>query len=580
MKDLLYNLKFAWKYTKSQKLNLLFYFLCNVSQILISVVAPIVSANIIVNLSNNLLIQVLNLAICLLFIELFRNGVVYLTSFFSQRIYRESFIMLQTDLGKEILKLENYCIDANSSGVFIQRLTNDTSNIADIFNVLNIYLTHILTDIGIFGVIFIINKKVFVFLLLMVFIVFIIEKRRVNVLNERDKKYREMNENVTSFIGEIVHGIRDIKMLGAEENFVNELHGRVVNLNKLRYKMTASNRNYTFISSFYKDLFNTCLIFILIYFIYVSEISVANALVIHNYLGRVTSIVYYFGVLFEKIKSFNLSSTRIFNIIDSSEFPKEKFGSKHLDNIKGEFEFKNVSFGYLEGVDVLKGTSFKVSQHETVGFVGRSGVGKSTIFSLLCKMYDIRDGSISIDGIDISELDRESIRNNITIISQNPYIFNVSIRDNLRLVKSDLTEEEMIKACHMACLDDFIENLSDKYDTIIGEGGVTLSGGERQRLAIARAFIQKTKIILFDEATSALDNETQEKIQKAIYNLKDDYTILIIAHRLSTIINCDRILFLNDGVIEASGTHEELLRESIEYKKLYEAEMRNKDGKE
>lgn len=578
MKKLLYNLKFAWKYVKAQRLSLILYILCNLLQIFVSVIAPIFSANIIVKLSSNLLIQVLNLSICLLFIELFRNVVIYLTSYFSQKIYRESFILLQTDLGKEILKLENSCIDNNSSGVFIQRLTNDTSNIADIFNVLNVYLTNILTDIGIFGVIFVINKKVFLYLVIMVLIIFIIEKKRTTILNERDKEYREMNENVTSFVGEIVHGIRDIKMLGAEDNFVNELHNKVVDLNKYKYRMSASNRNYSFISRTYSDLFNTCLIFILIYLIYCNEISVASALVIHNYLGRITSIVYYFGMLMEKVKSFNLSSVRIFNIIDSSEFPKEKFGSKHIDNIKGEFEFRDVHFGYVNGVDVLKGVNFSVHQHETVGFVGRSGVGKSTIFSLLCKMYDINDGSISIDGIDISELDRESIRNNITIISQNPYIFNVSIRDNLRLVKSDLTDEEMIDACKLACLDDFIENLSDKYDTIVGEGGVTLSGGERQRLAIARALIQKTKIILFDEATSALDNETQKKIQQAIYNLKDDYTILIIAHRLSTIVNCDRILFLNNGVIEDSGTHDELLKKSVEYKKLYEAEMRDKDG--
>ena len=138
----------------------------------------------------------------------------------------------------------------------------------------------------------------------------------------------------------------------------------------------------------------------------------------------------------------------------------------------------------------------------------------------------------------------------------------MSIRDNLKLVKEDLTEKEMIHACKLACLEDFIEGLPDKYDTIVGEGGITLSGGQRQRLAIARALVQNTKIILFDEATSALDNETQNSIQEAINNLRKDYTILIIAHRLSTIIHCDRILFLNNGKIEMEGTHEELLKKS------------------
>ena len=195
------------------------------------------------------------------------------------------------------------------------------------------------------------------------------------------------------------------------------------------------------------------------------------------------------------------------------------------------------------------------------------------MFNLLCKMYDTKSGFISIDGIDIKELDEESIRGNITIISQNPYIFNLSIKDNLKLVKNNITDEEIVNACRLACLDEFINSLPQKYDTLVGEGGVNLSGGQRQRLAIARALVQKTKIILFDEATSALDNETQSKIQKAIDNLKDKYTIVIIAHRLSTIVNCDEIMILQNGQIIDSGTHKELLKSNKEYKRLCETEI-------
>ena len=573
MKDFFHNLQFAWKYTKNQKGKVFLYILCNILHIAISVFAPILSAQIIVKLTSNLLMQVLQLSLALIGIEIFRNVIIYFSQFFSQKIYRESFILIQSDLGKEILQLENKCIDANSSGVFIQRLTNDTSNIADVFNVLNIYLTHILTNIGIFGAIFIINKKVFAFLVFMVFVIYLIERRRTTLLNERDKEFRKKNENVSGFIGELVRGVRDIKMLNAEHSFMNELHNKVIDLNQYRYKMTATNRNYSFLSASYRDLFDACMIFLLVYFIYTKEMTLASALVVHNYMNRVTSIVNYFGMLLEKLKSFNLSATRIFNIIDSDEFVKEKFGKKELDHIKGDFEFDHVSFAYVEDQPVLKDISFKVSSHETVGFVGKSGSGKSTIFSLLCKMYDVDSGVVRIDGEDIQDLTKDSIRGNITIISQNPYIFNLSIRDNLRLVKEDLTDEEMQEACRLACLQDLIDTLPDGYDTIVGEGGVTLSGGQRQRLAIARAFVQKTKIILFDEATSALDNETQGSIQKAIHNLKKDYTVLVIAHRLSTIIDCDRILFLNHGKIEAEGKHEDLLKTCEEYKKLYEAEM-------
>ena len=192
-------------------------------------------------------------------------------------------------------------------------------------------------------------------------------------------------------------------------------------------------------------------------------------------------------------------------------------------------------------------------------------------------MYDVNSGTITIDGVNINELDKDSIRGNITIISQNPYIFNMSIRDNLKLVKSDLTEKAMKEACKIACLEDFINNLPNGYDTIIGEGGINLSGGQKQRLAIARALVQKTEIILFDEATSALDNETQRKIQEAINNMKNEYTILIIAHRLSTIINADRILYLDNGKIVTEGTHKELLKNCEEYKKLYESEIIKKN---
>ena len=573
MKELIYNLKFAWRYAKNQKKLIILYILCNLFQIIISVFLPVLSAKIIVSLTDNQLVQVLNIALILLVTELFRNCVVYLTNFFSQKIYRETFISVQSDLGYEILKLQNKCIDDNSSGVFIQRLTSDTSNIADVFNVLNIYLTHVLTDIGIFAAIFFINKKVFLFVFIMTFIIYLIESRRVKILNERDKEFRKKNENVSGFVGELVRGVRDIKMLGAENSFMNELHKKIIDLNKYRYKMMSTNRNYTFIRGTYYDLFNTTLIFFLVYLIYTGELLLASGLIINNYMNRVVSIVNYFSILLEKLKSFNLSSIRIFNIIDSDEFKKEEFGTTHLDNVKGNFEFKNVKFGYNEDNIILKDINFKVKSRETVGFVGKSGAGKSTIFSLLCKMYDVNDGSITIDGVNINDLDKESIRGNITIINQNPYIFNLSIRDNLKLVKDNLTDEEMIEACKLACLDEFINGLPDGYDTIIGEGGVNLSGGQRQRLAIARALVQKTEIILFDEATSALDNETQESIQDAIKNLKDDYTILIIAHRLSTIINCDRIMVLNDGVIEDSGTHYELLERCSEYRKLYEKEL-------
>lgn len=572
MKETIFNLKFAWKYIKDQKPRLIGFMIAGILNIIISIIVPIFSAKIIISLTNNELRQVLYTSLVILLVEIIRNFTNYFERLFTQVVYRESFKKIQTNLGEEILKIENKCLDNNSSGVFIQRLTNDTSKIADVFNALYINLTNIITDIGIFAAVFIINKKAFLYLIIMITITYFVEKKRVTIRNENDKEFRKKHERVSGFVGELVRGARDIKMLNAEKSFMKELKSKIDEVNNDRYRINKTDRNYGLLRGILIDIFDTGMIFLLIYLITTKELEIATALVVYNYMSRVTTIVSYVSMLLEKLKDFNLSSTRIFNIINSEEFPKEKFGKEDLLTIEGNFEFKNVTFAY-DKEKVLNNISFKVNANETVAFVGKSGSGKTTIFNLLCKMYDVNQGEITIDGLNINKLTRDTIRGNITIISQNPYIFNMSIKDNLRLVKEDLTNEEMIQACKMACLDDFIENLPDGYDTLVGEGGINLSGGQRQRLAIARAFVQKTEIILFDEATSALDNETQAKIQKAIENLQKDYTILIIAHRLSTVINSDRILFLNNGKIEAEGTHQELLKKCSEYKQLYENEM-------
>ena len=578
MKEFFSNLKFVWQYAKDQKAKLIKYILCNFVVVIISVVVPIISANIIIYLTDSMFYQLLMMASVLCLLELLRNMLNYFSRYYSMIIFRESFIKIQTALGKNILRLENKIIDSNSSGVFIQRLTSDTSRLADIFNVLNLYLSRILINLGIFIAVFIISFRAFIYLIVMVIVLYLIERRRVSIYNSKDKEFRKQNEKVTGFVSEIVRGLRDIKMLHSEDSFSSELHSQVEELNQSRYLMMRVNNRYNCLRFCLQDIFHLGLIFLLVYLIMTGNLAVANGLVIHNYQGRVTSIIDILGILLQSIKDFNLSCSRVFAIMYSDQFSKEKFGSRHLDKVNGDFCFSHVNFHYdCNDKKVLNDLSFEVHANETVAFVGKSGAGKSTIFNLLCKMYDVDSGSITIDGVDISLLDRESIRGNITIISQSPYIFHLSIRDNLRLVQPDMTEEEMIDACKLACIHDFIMSLPDRYDTVVGEGGVNLSGGQRQRLAIARAFLQKTEIILFDEATSALDNETQREIQKAISNLKKDYTILIIAHRLSTIVNSDRILFIEDGKIVGEGGHKELLKKCPGYRELYEAELKNNE---
>ena len=575
MKEFKKNLKRVWVFIKPLKVRFIFNIIISIIMIIMSIVFPILSAQIIVNLTNSEFIQLIAISLIICILNFIDDLLYYFQSKNYQIIFRESYLNIQNTIGREILKLENQVIDNNGTGVFIQRITGDASKLSDIFNFLINNLRAIITNVGIFCAIFIVNKLAFIFLLFQTIIIYFVERESSIKRNDADKKFREKNEKVTSFVSELVRGSRDIKMLNAENSFMEELANKNREANELRYKMGSIGRKYNLATSSIYNISSFLFIALLVYLISKDTLNIATALVLYNYSGRVSNINYYIQNILEQIKNFNLSANRVFNILDSIEFKKEKFGNKKITNIHGNFEFKNVSFSYKKD-EVLKDINFKIKAGETVAFVGKSGAGKTTIFNLLCKMYRVKNNHIFIDGIDINKLDKDSIRGNITIISQNPYIFNLSIRENLSLVKENLTEEDMIDACKTACLHDYIMSLPDGYDTIIGEGGINLSGGQKQRLAIARALVQKTKIILFDEATSALDNETQSKIQEAIENMKGEYTILIIAHRLSTIINSDRILFLNDGKIEASGTHDELIANNDNYKKLYNSEINKK----
>ena len=576
MKDLYKNLKFAWGYAKESKKYLILLMIANIINVIFGIVTPILSARIIIELTNNDYSRIILVAGAMFLVEFISDLFSYVSSRCSIKVYRNTLSVLEVDLGRNVLKLENACLDKNGSGVFIQRLTNDTSRLAEVFNGVLGMMSQIIKYIGILIAVFIVNRLVFLYVLIMLVILYMLEKIRTDKYKEDDKVSRKADERVSGFFGELVRGARDIKMLNSEEDFIRELDKRIDEANYNRLKMRKTSWNYKLCMCQFTDLFSFILIILLVVMMKWGIIVPAISLVLYNYCSNVIYSVYLIGDLLGYIKDFNLSSERIFDIIDSDDFKKEEFGTRHLAKVNGDFEFRDVTFGYNEKV-VLDKLNFKIKANETVAFVGKSGAGKTTIFNLLCKMYDNYSGTITIDGIDIRCLDKESIRGNITIISQNPYIFNMSIRDNLRLVKENLTDEEMISACKVACLDDFINGLDDGYDTVIGEGGVNLSGGQKQRLAIARALVQKTEIILFDEATSALDNETQKKIQEAISNMRDEYTILIIAHRLSTIVNCDRILFMDNGKIVASGTHKELLKNCREYKKLYESEISKND---
>ena len=580
MKETFINLKKVYKrYGREYKSSLIKIFIFSLFGIATNICIPLLSAKFIINFTDSKFEQAIYMSLVILGVYAIENIKILLIRKNNQVFRRGTVRSIQMSLGREILSLNQETLDSNSSGTFIQRLTNDTEKMSRIFTNGMVIIIKFLSAIGSFIAILIIDYHMFLYYFIASLILTILNYIKNEKVGEKDKEFRKESDKVAGLTGELVRGARDIKMLYAKESFMKNLDEKIVIQNEKNFEMRNIDMNYNLFIGYIKMVLEFVAVLLLVLLIKNNILTVAIAIALYNYRNTVlTNFMDIVSELLEECKNFNISSDRVFSIVNNKEFKKEKFGKEEIEYIDGNLEFKNVKFGYNENL-VLKGLNLKIDSGKTYGIVGKSGSGKTTIFNLLNKLYNINSGSISIDGKDINDLNEKSIRGNITIISQNPYIFNMSIKDNLKLVKNDVTDEEIIDACKLSCLDDYIETLPDKYNTIVGEGGVNLSGGQRQRLAIARALIQNTKIILFDEATSALDNETQTKIQKAIDNLKGDYTIIIIAHRLSTIVNCDRIFILEDGKISDCGTHKELFDTNEYYQQLCKTELFEKGKK-
>ena len=578
MRKTFINLKKVYKkYGKEYKSSLIKIFIFSLFGIVTNICLPLLSAKFIVSFTDSRFEQAIYMSLVILGVYAIENIKILLIRKNNQVFRRGTVRNIQMALGREILSLDQETLDSNSSGTFIQRLTNDTEKMSRIFTNGMVIIIKFLSAIGSFIAILIIDYHMFLYYVTASSILTILNYIKNEKVGEKEKELRKESDKVAGLTGELVRGARDIKMLHAKESFMKNLDEKIIIQNEKNFEMRNIDMNYNLFIGYIKMILEFIAVLLLVLLIRNNILTVAIAIALYNYRNTVlTNFMDITSELLEECKNFNISSDRVFSIVNNKEFKKEKFGNEKIKNVNGNLEFKNVKFGYNENL-VLNGVNLKIDSGQTYGIVGKSGSGKTTIFNLLNKLYTINSGKILIDGKDINTLDEKSIRGNITIISQNPYIFNMSIKDNLRLVKNDVTDEEIIEACRLASLDDYIETLPNKYNTVVGEGGVNLSGGQRQRLAIARALIQNTKIILFDEATSALDNETQSKIQKAIDNLKGNYTIIIVAHRLSTIVNCDKIFILENGIISDSGVHKELIKNNNYYKQLCETELLEKD---
>lgn len=479
---------------------------------------------------------------------------------------------LRKDILDRIFSLKVVNFDKISSGEFQQKLKDDPASISRVLSVVQYNAFALITNLVILIYVFFLNYILGIIYLIGVVSVYFIEKKLYSKYEYLQRDYSKIQDRNTTILNEVMHGIRDIKLLNIIPSISNIAIDSMSQSNQYDTKLKMQHNFIWELSRAIEYLISFLVIFIGIYLASTNKLTVTNLLIIYMYRYEIFSLISNINSIKDYYTEYKVAKDRIFSIMDDNCFPVEQYGNVSLKNINGSIEFKNVSFGYDDKL-VLKDINFNIEANDTVAIVGASGSGKSTIFNLLNKSYDVSDNSIFIDDIDINTLDRNTIRNHISIISQNPYLFNFSIKENFMLLGDHITMKDIKKACKLARIDDFIDSLPDKYDTILGEGGVNLSGGQKQRIAIARALLKKSKIILFDEATSALDNITQREIQSSINSISKDYTILIIAHRLSTIKDCNKIMVLQDGKIVGVGNHYELLKNNLYYQKLYENEI-------
>lgn len=300
-------------------------------------------------------------------------------------------------------------------------------------------------------------------------------------------------------------------------------------------------------------------------------VTVGDFVLLQVYIIHLFDQLWGFGRVIRRIYRSLADAQEMVQILTSPHEVRDAAGDRRLEVPRGAVEFRNVTFAYHSGRDVIRNFSLSVAPGEKVGVVGPSGAGKTTLTALIFRFYNVEQGGIYIDGQNIADVTQESLRRQISLVSQDPILFHRTLLDNIRYGRREAADEEVYKAAELSHCDEFISRLPDGYDTLVGERGVKLSGGERQRVAIARAILKDAPILVLDEATSSLDSNTESLIQEALAALMQGRTTLVIAHRLSTIMKMDRIVVVDDGSIQEIGTHRELLaRESGLYKRLWE----------
>ena len=573
------SLKNSWVYLKPQKKSLIKALILQAWGFFLATMAPLYSSRFVSSINSGDMFGLVLTGVLVFLVDILGSWATYFMKRQYNNISQNVLNKMERDMLEEAVRIKAPVIEKKGTGTFIQRLTTDTTLMADSLIGIVDKGSLLINSMGILIAVLHVNPLVFVYMLISQIILFFVESYRNKVSTRKNKILRRVNDDFFSMVGEVMHGSKDVKLLNCEDSMIKRIVNVITASNITRSEQNEKNDRFLIIRRSVQHILDLGFVLILFYTIKREMIVPSVALVLYNYNVGISGSALRIGNFLDTLRSFIVSNERIFDIKNEYEFPKETFGSKSFDKpFSGSIELRNVTFAYNHNdlldrdITVLKDVSFKINPGEKVAFVGGSGCGKTTIFNMISGLYKPDDGTVLYDGIDIRELTRSALRDSLVVISQNPYLFNMSIRDNMLLVKADATDEEIREACKKACIDEDINGFEHGYDTLIGEGGINLSGGQRQRLAIARGLLKGCNAVLLDEATSALDNMTQKKVQEAIYSLDNRMTVVMIAHRLSTVINADRIFFVKNGKILAGGTHRELLDQCSEYKALYQME--------
>tara|TARA_A100000164_G_scaffold233331_1_gene207097 strand:- start:3031 stop:4767 length:1737 start_codon:yes stop_codon:yes gene_type:complete len=484
--------------------------------------------------------------------------------------------LLQFNMVSSLINADTKLIDAKHSGKFISNLTYDVTHITNMLSdaVLALFKDS-LTLIGLLIVMFTQNWKLSLIAIVMIPLASAASKSLGKRISKVATEAQEKSGFLNSYLIELFKNHKLIKIF-QKENY--EIERSDKHLENLKNKTAKIRTVYVRVSPVMETLTG---IMIAILIFYSGKLIIKNEIDINNFFSFLAAMMLAYQPV-RSLATVNMAinqglsaARRILPIIDNVNEIKDHEHAKELSISNAKIRFNDVNFRYDENNDiVLKNINLEINGGKMSALVGHSGSGKSTILNLIPRFYNIKSGDIRIDGQSIYTTKINSLREKISLVSQDTTLFDDTIKNNIAYAKKDATDEEIIDAAKLSYCEEFINELPNKYETIIGEDGIRLSGGEKQRISIARAILKKSPIILLDEATSSLDSETEEKIQNAINILTKDRTTIVIAHRLSTILNSDKIFVVDSGKILASGKHEELLKNSNQYKSFYEKQIR------